>query len=94
MIVRNHISDFCRNETGKLSGSGLAGLFICFGTLLTFIIGAVASFLKFTDGLNIMEQSLMGMAVGSALLGVRKLSKQGKDFVIDKENEVDSSPKV
>jgi len=80
------IWDLIRNRDGKLSGSGTAGFFICTAGILAFL-GAVVGWYFSLDGFDIiLEKTIVFTGIGAALLGVRKLKKEGPEVGGKDEN--------
>ncbi len=73
-------NEFLTNTNGKLSGSGLIGVFTGIASILVFISGAVASYLGYPESLDLMDKALMGLTIAAALLGVRKITKNEQEF--------------
>lgn len=75
------ISELFSNSSGKTSGSGVAGFLTVFVGLLSFVAGVVFTYITCfnncdsTSASAIMTQSIALIGIGSALLGVRKISK-------------------
>ena len=75
------LSELFSNSSGKTSGSGVAGFLTVFTGLMCFIAGVVLIYLdcwidcNADAGTTILTQSIALIGIGSALLGVRKVSK-------------------
>jgi hypothetical protein len=88
--MRNHFSDYTRNDNGKLSGSGLLGVISGLASTIVLVAAAVLAFLHSPDAAAIMDKSILALTISAALLGVRKLSKSNNSFPSEeaKDNEV------
>lgn len=82
------LSELFSNSSGKTSGSGVAGFLTVVVGLLTFIAGVVFIYITCyqncdaSAGSGILTQSIALIGIGSALLGVRKISKD-KGIIIE-----------
>jgi len=88
-------SELFSNSSGKTSGSGVAGFLTVMTGLLTFIAGVVLIYLSCWHGCDstmstsILTQSIALIGIGSALLGVRKISKdKGLPDIPEEKNEM------
>jgi hypothetical protein len=63
-------SEMVSNETGKTSASGFSGVITILSGCLAFLWGS------FFNHAEVLNSSVMVIGLGSALLGVRKVSKE------------------
>ena len=63
-------SEMMSNKTGKTSASGFTGVITILSGCLAFLYGA------FLNHAEVLNQSVMVIGLGSALLGVRKITKE------------------
>jgi hypothetical protein len=73
-------SELFSNETGKTSSTAFCGVVICVAGTLTFILGCFDK-MWVTKSLDVINQSIMFVGIGAALMGVRK--------VVDSKNPID-----
>lgn len=100
------VSELFSNSSGKTSGSGVAGFLTVLVGLLSFIAGIVLIYLNCwvacdaSAGTSILTQSIALIGIGSALLGVRKISKDkgidniGNDNDEEYENNINENENV
>jgi hypothetical protein len=67
-------SELVSNESGKTSASGFTGVITILVGCLTFLWGC------FFNHKEILDQSVMVIGLGSALLGVRKIKKDNNSL--------------
>lgn len=73
-IERFSLAQMTSNESGKTSASGTTGVLICFIGVLCFALGCVD--MVFMSGSSeIINQSIVVIGIGTALLGYRKSQK-------------------
>ena len=80
-INKFSIAQATSNSEGKTSGSGTAGLLICFIGAITF------AYATFTKQMETINQSVMFTTLGAGLLGYRK----SKDAAISTEQSSQTS---
>jgi hypothetical protein len=68
------------NESGKTSSTAFCGVVICISGTLTFVLGCIDK-MWVTHTIDVINQSIMFVGIGAALMGVRK--------VVDTKNPVD-----
>lgn len=66
-------SEMMANNTGKTSASGFTGVITILSGCLAFLWGS------FFNHAEVLNQSVMVIGLGSALLGVRKITKENAD---------------
>jgi hypothetical protein len=67
------------NESGKTSATAFCGVIICLAGTATFVLGCIDK-MWITHSLDVINQSIMFVTIGAALMGVRK--------VVDTKNPV------
>ena len=60
------------NETGKTSATAFCGVVICISGTLTFVLGCIDK-MWVTHTIDVINQSIMFVTIGAALMGVRKV---------------------
>ncbi len=75
-------SELFANETGKTSATAFCGVIVCISGTLTFVLGCIDK-MWVTHTVDVINQSIMFVTIGVALMGVRK--------VIDSKNPQNSN---
>jgi hypothetical protein len=60
------------NESGKTSATAFCGVVICISGTLTFVLGCIDK-MWVTHTIDVINQSIMFVTIGAALMGVRKV---------------------
>ena len=75
------------NNDGKTSASAVAGLYLTTIGGICFLITLICWMFKIVDSLLVMNNVLLLVSLGTALLGVRKIFKDKNTTEVDKNEE-------
>ena len=79
-------SEVFNNDNGKTSGSAFIGVLMGMVGCLGFIAAIVGYFMKLTETIPFMQQTIFFIGAATVLLGARKFAvKNGKDNYIEIE---------
>jgi hypothetical protein len=82
-IKKFSFSELTSNNSGKTSGSGTSGLFICLIGAITFAFGC------FIKAAMIIDPSVIVITIGAGLLGYRKSQEANTDVVATDKTDVE-----